>query len=150
MTREYKFRGKSKEHGWVYGDLLQYPNGEVYIMEHSDGQDLSYLVDPDTVGQFTGLEAKGDRDCSEVEYWGIPIYEGDIIANCGGGNKRLVIFNHEEAKFVGLAELDYNNEPQKHWEACACAIPQSWLTRFCYKVIGNVHDHPELLEGGEQ
>lgn len=50
MAREYKFRGKSKEHGWVYGDLLQYPNGEVYIMEHSDGQDLSYPVDPDTVG----------------------------------------------------------------------------------------------------
>lgn len=49
MTKEYKFRGKSKEHGWVYGDLLQYPNGEVYIMEHSDGQDLSYPVDPDTV-----------------------------------------------------------------------------------------------------
>lgn len=139
MTKEYKFRGKSKEHGWVYGDLLQYPNGEVYIMEHSDGQDLSYPVDPDTVGLFTGL----------LDYNGKDIYEGDIIANCGGGNKRLVIFNHEEAKFVGLAELDYNNEPQKHWEACACAIPQSWLTRFCYKVIGNVHDHPELLGGGE-
>lgn len=69
MHREIKFRGYSHEHGWIHGDLLQYPDGKVYIMEHSDGESLSYEVDPDSVGQYTGLKTKG----------GTMIYEGDII-----------------------------------------------------------------------
>ena len=127
MTREYKFRGKSMEHGWVYGDLLQYPNGEVYIMEHSDGQDLSYPVDPDTVGQFTGL-----HDCNGKE-----IYEGDL----------LEVANHKRDKECIADVIFLDGEFWLHF-------PNEDLLNIkevseCWVVIGNVHDHPELLKGGK-
>lgn len=127
MTKEYKFRGKSKEHGWVYGDLLQYPNGEVYIMEHSDGQDLSYPVDPDTVGLFTGL----------LDYNGKEIYEGDL----------LEVANHKRDKECIADVIFLDGEFWLHF-------PNEDLLNIkevseCWVVIGNIHDHPELLEGGK-
>lgn len=69
MNREIKFRGKRVDNGeWVYGHL----NGWV-----TDGKPVSaiitpeevFILDPSTVGQYTGLKDKNGKD----------IYEGDEI-----------------------------------------------------------------------
>lgn len=73
MNREIKFRGKQIENNqeWVYGSLLIYPeNKYVIVYFDQDGNELSYDVDPATVGQFTGLcDSKGKE-----------IYEGDYVS----------------------------------------------------------------------
>lgn len=56
MNREFKFRGKRLDNSeWMYGDLLHFVDG-VYI-SNDHGSNMAQ-VDPDTVGQYTGLKDK--------------------------------------------------------------------------------------------
>lgn len=126
--REIKFRGYSHEHeSWIYGDLLQYPDGEVYIMEHSDGESLSYRVEPKSVGQCTGLKDKNGKE----------IYEGDIV-ECEG-EEYAVLFDRQLARF-----LFYLIDPHRKFEDL-CGLALSFVARRNRRVIGNIHDNP--IEG---
>lgn len=140
--RTIKYRGKTKNGEWLYGDLLQVAN-EVFIAP-SDGDwfdfipwsrnnvfhlpAAKYAVIPETVGQFTGLYDKDGRE----------IYEGDIIVSQDYSHARhYVRYIDDETMFVamiiGSSLMEY------------CAIRQSWIDKYDKKIIGNIYDNPELL-----
>lgn len=144
--REILFRGKSIMHGdWVYGYLNQHRGNirydcdcepiadECYYINDWQakidngmyGQD--YKVDPETVGQFTGLT---DRN-------GVKIFEGDIV-RYGDTIHRVVFEQRNGTAYFGLVYAACETLPFGHYQD---------LKQI--EVIGNVYDNQELLEVSE-
>ena len=130
--REIKFRAKSGTQ-WRYGDLYHNEHGELMIYEPKtsgrtlDGKAVDgwrIKVEPETVGQYTGL-----KDCEGRE-----IYEGDVVRyeNC----ICLVVYN--SARFASFA-LRKDRWAFDHY------FGEAFEASECH-VIGNVHDNPELLK----
>ena len=119
--RTIKFRGKRPDGSWNYGRSIRFKqNGEVYIQGAS--------VDPQTVGQFTGLR----------DFHGRNIYDGDIIKITGSNEAKHVAYSDKEAAFgIQYSDGDF----------FAFAFDISGISEDCYEVIGNIHDNPELLKG---
>lgn len=132
MNREIKFRGKRLANAeWCYGSLLVWANGECTILEKSDSSNAVWKreVDPNTIGQFTGLCDKNGKE----------IYDGDIIKITGSNEAKHVAYSDKEAAF-GIQYPD--------GDFFAFAYDVTGVSEACYEVIGNIHDNLELLKGG--
>lgn len=126
---------------WRYGSLITYPSGCTSIIEFDKlGNELNHDVDPDTVGQFTGLKDKNGKE----------IYEGDLI-KAPSGRIYAVIFStwkHEEKReFLKVIDI------YEHTGWCIsldgvnpCELLDSEVCQG--SIIGSVYDNPELLKGG--
>lgn len=127
--REIKFRGRRKNSTeWAYGAFLAIPRLCSYIYDvQPDGQATRYLVDEDTVGQFTGLLDSNGKE----------IYEGDIVRF---ELPPMVLTNEKTA--VGVVVYEYGQ--------FLVIIHAMRFTIFSIindcTVIGNVHDNPDLLK----
>ena len=126
--RTIKFRGKKPTNGvWVYGSLV-YSNeidAAIYFQTGSGSvKSMEWVyVNPETVGQFTGLYDKNEKE----------IYEGDILKVQGLGEKIEVRFVRGVFAFLWNGDLDD--------EAPINAPTQEWA-----EVVGNIHDNPKLIK----
>lgn len=163
--REILFRGKSIHGEWIYGYLNQHrgnirydcdcepiADGCYYINDWQAkidtgmyGQD--YKVDPDTVGQFTGL-----TDCN-----GVKIFEGDIIRwrddtelSVSGQIAEVCYGEYIDADshFDDVYSLGFYFKLFDKDKTCATI---NWLNEYKnnFDIIGNIYDNPELMDGGE-
>ena len=129
--RTIKFRGyNSQNKEWLYGSLLKCSDSYLINPEDSDRIAVDDLiVNPESIGQFTGLHDKNGRE----------IYEGDIV-HCSFGPIRLESTGtiiYQDAKYIIKQFGDGYMLPQDYGEKNI-------------QVIGNIHDNPELLKGGEE
>lgn len=140
MNREIKFRGKRVDNGeWVYGDLIKRSNRICIWIDFERGG-IEYglnKVDPETVGQYTGLK---DKDGKEI-------YEGDVVRhtlnvgdNAYDGNKSkvrisYVVWQNFRAVFAIQMNPFANNDLWKYCQNGGDAT-----------IIGNIHDNPELTQ----
>lgn len=142
MKREIIFRGKSiGTGGWLYGYLFNYgltaptnvPCICVCVPKSWEEVRLYYAVHPDTICQYTGLKDKNGKE----------IFEGDILEYIGKRKdnmnkvyRRKVVFH--EGMFALLSkELQAYSALNYHGMKDG---------RFAWRVIGNIHDNPELIK----
>lgn len=150
--RTIKFRGKCcHSDTWVFGDLEVNRLDERTLI-HTYYDDKRYHcqcdVRADTVGQFSGLHDKNGRE----------IYEGDILrfpAKDEWGKENFVsyeVFWHDNDCAANHIGWQMN---RLHFQGSLCGadigiitfLPK-WTSKM--EIIGNIHDNPELLEGGEK
>lgn len=141
--REIKFRGKRLDNGeWIYGSLLvshfkDDKKERYFITQFSGNYTFEHEVDPNTVGQFTGLKDKSGRE----------IWEGDIFKEDGSGIVRSVFRVPGGLAFEdNPVSFGYDHRaPVYPYSSIAEMQSVSWLSQCC-EVIGNIHDNPELLK----
>ncbi len=126
MTREIKFRGKRLDNGeWVVGHLVKMWN-EWHILAMDD-TNTAYPVDPDTIGEYTGLKDKNGRE----------IYEGDIME---------IPETDFNAYIVGTVEYQEDSFfIQSHNGGSPWGLQWS-LRKHNAGILGIIHDNPELLK----
>mgnify|MGYP005970822713 FL=1 len=129
MTRETLFRGKQLNNGeWVYGSYWYSHRSNTYQHFVFDDGNVWVGVEPDTVGQFTGLTDKN----------GVKIFDGDVIEYTDGCNDWLgaVKYASDDAQFVArFIGGDVESFDNLYIGDC--------------EVIGNIYDNPELFYEGE-
>ena len=158
--REILFRGKRVDNGeWVEGSLIR--SDEFYgdkrkkplyyicpfdtTFEYDECYDDSDEVNPDTIGQYTGL----------IEKNGTKVFEGDIVkytrtrmyapsASFNGQDlvsKHLIYWNEDKHCFY-----------QDHYTEKRCigaggiVFKDERTEENIIEVIGNIYDNPELLK----
>lgn len=132
--REIKFRGKCLQSGeLVFGDLIHGVGtkaGKTYILpnrinlayvKHCDPLD-GVMVDPDTVGQYTGLKDKNGKE----------IYESDWVKD-GNGSMGVVEYNSIGMMFE-FQIRKYENEGA--WQHPV----SSGFDGATLEVIGNIYE----------
>jgi len=151
--REILFRGKTKGEptgtyifDWAFGNLVrELKTKRIFIcdLSHFDDstklQDVLTEVDPETIGQYTGLLDKN----------GTKIFEGDIV--------KWGHLPHSYEKPIRIAAVEFN--PDIQYRTVTMRDPNTHRdyyfkqgcfayaeTQFYLEVIGNIHDNPELLE----
>lgn len=144
MAREIKFRAKALDGPWEYGEL-HIKNCRIPHI-HTDARATIY-IEPNTVGQFTGLYDKNGRE----------IYEGDIL------RKSTFVDNdftetYLDRDTIGVVRI----LPSCGTTICDCIVYETddpykekkmkerikrahVVGKRC-EIIGNIYDNPELLK----
>lgn len=134
--REILFRGKRVDNGeWFYGVPTIDSRGQTVIVENvfdcdeynCRGASCLY-VDENTIGQYTGLTDKNGKK----------IFEGDIL-NTTNSNCATWYVDYKNTAFCcNQGNANYS-----------CVLDE-FMQFSVVEVIGNIHDNPELLKGGEK
>ena len=144
--REILFRGKRTDNGeWIYGDLMQNVDCIKIREQEKDVKHIakSFEIDLETVGQYTDLTDKNGKR----------IFEGDMIKPFDDEVDKMVVEFHNGQFLLCLyGERGYMAE--YGWEeegnyGCFEAEPLSSYGDDI-EIIGNIHDNPELLDGGAE
>ena len=150
--REIKFRGKSTHtNEWVYGNYVGNCDEpticgfDIYRKGSSEWWQEE-KVEEFSVGQYTGLK---DRNGKEI-------YEGDIVL---WERKKVHIEGCPLQDFSDVCKIYYDDQLHAfcRWYKLTCGSVSGLLNfnddraeASYFEVIGNIHDNPELLEGGQQ
>lgn len=138
--REILFRGKREDNGeWIFGSLhIEY--GEA---DRNGNKTLNYrilgmrgecdYVDPETVGQYTGLIDKNGKK----------IFEGDIVS--ADIKRPYLIVEFRDGCFM----FNCNDGGEDYYDIMLPILKEPQTEYEYGEVIGTIHDNQELIGGTE-
>ena len=146
--REVIFRGKRTDNGeWIEGSLLGIDwcdKPSTYSIAPNTPVSVFYSVIPETVGQFTGLTDKN----------GVRIFEGDILDVSSD-----VAYGGVAVHRLGYFVVEFHNgcfmksaldDPQlSFFDNAKRKGLYHFISTDIHKIVGNIHDNPDILKGGE-
>lgn len=130
--REILFRGKRKDNGkWAYGNYaVTDNNGKQHFIFQNKA--FEFEVDPETVGQFTGLTDDNEKK----------IFEGDILNVINPDDDD---YNYITKVYFECNTLCVDVEGQDYDYTSIGFAVEIWDDECDrVEVIGNIHDNPEL------
>lgn len=151
-----KFRGISLSNGkWFYGDSIKHTDNPgtdgnledtVYIGHkvpnaRRQGAMKWVPVNPETVGQYTGLCDKAGKE----------IYEGDIITAdyypfySDGKPNYIAVVEWDDCGFGAWFELHKDSTSRGISVGCPVMDFDS-ESASAFEIIGNIHDNPDMLK----
>lgn len=126
--REILFRAKRKlDDKWIYGNIEIEPRRTMMHYYNEEAVWVETGVFLETVGQYTGLQDKNGKK----------IFEGDIVLQPVREKRKHspCIIEFHEGAFMA------------HYKSENRFFDRYYDINSYTKVIGNIHDNPELLKG---
>ena len=125
--REILFRGKNRGNNkWVFGSLQVFKGFSIFCNDMK-----SFItVYSKTIGQYTGMKDINNKR----------IFEGDIVEF-----KRVNALGYTTSR---IGEVKYYDELPIFYIYANTGDAWDWVDCEEIEVIGNIHDNPELMEGG--
>lgn len=128
-----KFRGfRTKTEEWVEGNLIyrEEPYQHDIVTPIGNCSTISYAVERDSIGQWTGLKDKN----------GVEIYEGDYLSlidfEVGREYKGEIVFSR--GSFCVAIQIKGHD--------VEVALYETTEVDSLLEVLGNIYENPELLE----
>jgi uncharacterized phage protein (TIGR01671 family) len=149
--REIKFRGISTyDKRFVYGfyvndKTLDDSDPSNHNIWSNDGDGSWNDIDPDTLGQYTGLKDKNGKEIYEgdvVEFFGRRAYGDDVGFEDYTIRAKVVFIPSTGFSLRFLSgRWDFDDSEMEDVKG-----RRGYITASRTKVIGNIHENPELLK----
>ena len=146
QNRQIKFRGRRINtpewvYGFIIGSLDPTKEEDVYrawFIHEGVSIKEAIRVDPETIGQFTGLLDKNGNE----------IYKGDIVTFTDGNYRPILLIKWFDSLTWDSRVSSHPGfffKQKWHDESNECEMDYHLGFDNGLEIIGNIHEHPELL-----